>query len=173
MAGITSAVIGAATAVYGARQAKKQQQAQNELSREAIEAADPFRQYRPQYAAKLNELMDNPDSVVGTPEYKARMTAAERQVAAQGYTGSGNAILEASNAGGAAFQQAYERLALLSGAGATPGGGYSAALAANQASSDNYLSAVAGVGNNLTYLADRIFNRPASTNSNNNIYKSG
>lgn len=161
MAAITSAVVGLGTAVYGASQAKKQQKKQEKLARESIEAADPFRKYRPKYAEDLSKLMDDPSSIENTPEYKARMQAAERQVAAQGYAGSGNAILEAANAGGAAFEQAYRRLAELSGASATPGGGYSSALAANQASGDNYLSSIVGVGNNLGYLAGKMFNRSA------------
>jgi hypothetical protein len=168
MAAITAAVIGAAGAIYAAKKSSDAQKDQAKLGREAIDAADPFRQYRPQYAAQLNDLMKNPSSIEKTPEYKARIAAAQKQMAAQGYTGSGNAIIEAANGAGQAFEQAFQNLSMLSGAGVAPGGGYASAMQANQNASDNYLSSVAGVTNNFSNLALTIgnrFNQPAATNT--------
>jgi hypothetical protein len=165
MAAITTAAIGVASTVYSSKQASKQAKAQAKQGQEAIDAADPFREYRPAYAEKLDALMKDPSSIKDTPEYKSRVEAAQRQLAAQGYTGSGNAILEVANAGGAAFQQAFQNLSQLSGAGVTPGGGYQSSLSANQAANDNKLSATAGLANNLGNLGTQIgarFNKPAT-----------
>lgn len=167
MAAITAAAIGAGTAIYAAKQSSKQAKEANKLAQQGIAAADPFAQYRPQYAQKLDSLMANPDSIKDTPEYKSRLEAAARQLAAQGYTGSGNAILEAANAGGAAFQQAFQNLSMLSGAGVAPGGGYDNALNAMQNGNDQKMSAYAGVANNIGNLAVTVgsrFNQAATGN---------
>lgn len=163
MAAITAAAVGAAGAIYASKKASKDAKENRELAREGIEASDPFREYRPEYAKRLDTLMSDPSAIEDTPEYKARLQAAARQLAAQGYTGSGNAILEAANAGGAAYQQAFQNLAMLSGAATQPGGGYGQALAANQAGSEQRLSSIAGVTNNLSNLALEMggFNRAA------------
>jgi hypothetical protein len=165
MAVVTAAAITTAGAVYASKQAGKQAKEQNKLAREGIDAADPYREYREGAAQKLNALMENPDSIKDSPEYKARVQAAERLMASQGYTGSGNALVEVANAGGTAYQQAFSNLAMLSGAGQAPGGGYGAALSANQASNDSKLSGYAGIINNVGNLASTIgsrFNQPAS-----------
>lgn len=83
-------------------------------------AYDPYAQYRPAAATKLNDLMNNPSSVQQLPEYQAQLQAASRTSAAQGYTGSGNALVAAANAGGQAYQQAFNNLAMLAGAGQSP-----------------------------------------------------
>lgn len=153
MAAVTAAAIGAAGAIYSSSKASKDAKKNRELAREGIEAADPFRQYRPEYATRLNELMSDPSSIENTPEYKSRLEAASRQLAAQGYTGSGNAILEAANAGGAAFQQAFANLSMLSGAANTPGGGYANALESQQMGQAQQMSSLAGITNNLSNLA--------------------
>lgn len=90
-------------------------------------AYDPYAQYRPAAASKLNDLMNNPDSIQDLPEYKADMQAASRTSAAQGYTGSGNALVAAANAGGQAYQQAFNNLSMLAGAGQSPAAAQSAA----------------------------------------------
>lgn len=153
MAVITAAVIGAAGAVYAANKSSKAAKEANAVAREGIEAADPFRQYRPQYATKLNELMSDPSQIQNTPEYKARIQSVQRQLAAQGYTGSGNALVEAAEASGAVYQQAFTNLAMLSGATTTPGGGYNNAAQTMQNGSAQNLSATSGVVNNLSNLA--------------------
>lgn len=163
MAAVTAAAIGAAGAIYTANKASKDAKANRALAREGIEAADPFKQYRPQYAEKLNTLMSDPSSIQNTPEYKARIQSVQRQLAAQGYTGSGNALVEAAEAGGGAYQQAFNNLAMLSGASTQPGGGYGQALDANSQGSAQQLSSIAGVTNNLANVAMTVgkFNRAA------------
>lgn len=81
---------------------------------------DPYGPYRGAAAQKLNQLMSNPDYLTQLPEYQAYQQAAARTIAAQGYTGSGNAVVAAANAGGAAYQQAFNNLATLAGAGQSP-----------------------------------------------------
>src|SRR5690606_21608400 len=98
----------------------------------------------------------DPSSIVDTAEYRARMQAASRAVAAQGYSGSGNALVAAAEAGASVYQQAFDNLARLSGADVgvqSRAGVASASIGANQNSSDNYLSSIAGVGNNISNLA--------------------
>lgn len=153
MGAITAAVIAAGGAVYAANKSAKASKEANAVAREGIEAADPFKQYRPQYATKLNELMSDPSQIQNTPEYKARIQSVQRQLAAQGYTGSGNALVEAAEASGAVYQQAFSNLAMLSGAATTPGGGYGNAVSAMQNGSAQNLSATSGVVNNLANLA--------------------
>lgn len=88
---------------------------------------DPYAQYRGVAATKLNSLMNDPSTLTQLPEYQAQEQAAARTMAAQGYTGSGNALVAAANAGGQAYQQAFNNLALLSGAGQSPAAAQSAA----------------------------------------------
>ncbi|HEY9662416.1 MAG TPA: hypothetical protein V6C65_28505 [Allocoleopsis sp.] len=94
---------------------------------------DPYAPYRGAAATKLNALMADPNSITSLPEYQAQMQAASRAMAAQGYTGSGNALVAAANAGGQAYQQAFNNLAMLSGAGQSPAYGASAAEQGNLA----------------------------------------
>lgn len=94
---------------------------------------DPYAPYRGAAAQKLNALMANPSTLTSLPEYQAQMQAASRAMAAQGYTGSGNALVAAANAGGQAYQQAFNNLAMLSGAGQSPAYGASAAEQGNLA----------------------------------------
>lgn len=164
MAAITAAVIGVAGAVYASNKSAKAAKEANQVAREGIEAADPFRASRPQYATKLNELMSDPSSIQNTPEYKARMQSVQRQLAAQGYTGSGNALVEASEAAGTVYQQAFSNLAMLSGANATPGGGYANALNTMQNGSTQNLSSLGNITDNLSNLALQVgqrWNQPA------------
>lgn len=153
MAAITAAVIGVAGSIYASKQAKKQGDKDRALAREGIEAADPYKAYRGDAANRLNTLMADPSSIQDSAEYKARIQSTQRQLAAQGYTGSGNALVEAAEAGGGAYQQAFNNLAMLSGANATPGGGYATALQSSQNNSAQQLSATSGVTNNLANLA--------------------
>lgn len=94
---------------------------------------DPYAPYRGAAAQKLNSLMSDPSALTSLPEYQAQMQAASRAMAAQGYTGSGNALVAAANAGGQAYQQAFNNLAMLSGAGQSPAYGASAAEQGNLA----------------------------------------
>jgi hypothetical protein len=94
---------------------------------------DPYSAYRGQAASQLNNLMLNPMTYLDqTPEYQSMLTAAQRQAASQGYNGSGNALVAAANAGGQAYQQAFNNLATLSGAAQSPAqAGYLAASQGN------------------------------------------
>lgn len=156
MGAITSAVIGAGTAIYGASQAKKQQKNAQKAQSQQMEALDPYAKYRPGAAERLDALSKDPSAIQDSAPYKARMQAAERTIASQGYTGSGNALVAAAEAGAAAYQQEFDNLAMLSGA--SQGQGARASAYGTGASSianagDSYLSGVAGVGNNLANLA--------------------
>jgi hypothetical protein len=88
---------------------------------------DPYASYRPAAAQKLQTLMNNPGSAANTSYGQAMSQAASREMAAQGYTGSGNAIVAAANAGGTAYQQEFNNLVTLSGAGQSPASAQSAA----------------------------------------------
>lgn len=156
MAAVTAAVIGAGTAMYASSQAKKQQKDAQKFATEQMGALDPFAEYRPEAAARLNALSKDPSSIKDSATYKARLQAAERTMAAQGYTGSGNALVAAADAGASAYQQEFDNLAMMSGAGQGQGArasAYDTASGANSNANDNYLSSVAGIGNNLTNLA--------------------
>lgn len=168
MGAVTAAVIGAGTAIYGASQAKKQQKAAAKQQQQQMEALDPFAKYRPQYADKLTQLTNDPSSIEGTAAYKARLRAAERTMAAQGYTGSGNANWAAADAASAAYQQEFDNLAMLSGA--TQGqsarsSAYSTGADAQSNANDSYLSGIAGIGNNLSNLATIWGNRANNVNT--------
>lgn len=88
---------------------------------------DPYAPYRGQAAQKLNTLMQNPGDASNTSYGQAMQQAAARTMAAQGYTGSGNALVAAANAGGTAYQQEFNNLVTLSGAGQSPASAQSAA----------------------------------------------
>ena len=153
------AAAGLALSVGTAYMNKKQQDKQMKMAQKGIEASDPFAKYRPEYGEKLQALMNDPSSIVDTPEYKARQQAAARAMSAQGYTGSGNAILEAAEAGGKSFQQAYENLSNLAGVGATPGAGYGNAISAQQNANASMNNSYADIASNLGQLAEGFGNR--------------
>lgn len=156
MGAITAAVIGAGTAIYSAKQSKKQQKAAQKSAEQMLEKSDPFSQYRPQYAEQLAKLTSDPTYLQNTGTYKARLQAAERVMAAQGYTGSGNALVAAADAGADAYQQEFNNLAMLAGAGVglqNQTSAYGVGQGAIGNANDNYLSGLAGVGNNLANLA--------------------
>jgi hypothetical protein len=166
MAAITAAAIGAGTAIYTTTQAKKQQKDAQNFAKDQMGAADPYAPYRADAAKRLDELMKDPSKISSTATYKARLQAAERTMASQGYTGSGNAAIAAADAGAAAYQQEFDNLAMLSGAGTgtqTAASVAGSAMNANSNANDNVLSGYAGVGNNLTNLAGLIWNRPGAT----------
>lgn len=140
------AVGAAAVSVVGGYLTSKQKaKADAKTASQYAATADPYAPYRADAAKRLNDLMANPNSITDSPEYKARMTAAGRTMAAQGYTGSGNALAAAAQAGGDVYQQAFNNLALTSGAGqnpATAAGGsadLSQAAAQSQQSNNNQL----------------------------------
>jgi hypothetical protein len=93
--------------------------------------ADPFGQYRPQYAAQLQNLMNNPNSVTTTPGYQFNLAQGlqglQAQQAAQGRLVSGGALIQGQQFGQNLAQQTYQQqlqtLAGLSGATQSPATG--------------------------------------------------
>lgn len=165
MAAITTAAIGAGTAIYSASAAKKQQKKASNDASAAMEAADPYAPYRDDAAKKLNALIADPSKISETATYKARQKAAERLMASQGYSGSGNAIMAATDAAAQSYQQEFQNLAALSGATDGLGnaaGVYGSSTGATSNANDNTLSSYAGVANNLTNLANTVFNKPVT-----------
>lgn len=165
MAAITTAAIGAGTALYGAYQSNKQGKEAKKAAQKAQDAADPYAAYRDDAAQKLNALIADPSRITDTATYKARQKAMERTMAAQGYSGSGNAILGSADAAAAAYQQEFDNLAMLSGAGTgtqTAAGVYGSSTGAISNANDNKLSAWSGVANNLVNLGQTVFNRPTT-----------
>lgn len=83
---------------------------------------DPYAPYRGGAASQLNNMMTNYNPA-NNPVYESMLQAAGRQSASQGYNGSGNALVAAANAGGQAYQQQFNNLAMLSGASFNPAQG--------------------------------------------------
>ena len=162
MAAVTAAVVGAGTAIYSANQAKKQQKDAQNFAREQMEGLDPFAEHRPHYADRLKKLVDDPSSIQDTATWRARLQAAERAMASQGYTGSGNALVAAADAGASAYQQEFENLGMLSGAlqgQSARASAYGTAANANEAAAANRLGAIQGVGNSIVGLSGLFGNR--------------
>lgn len=167
MGAVTAAVIGAGTALYSANRAKSQQKKAQDFAKEQMEGLDPFAEYRPEFAKQLTELAKDPSKIKDSSVYKARLMAAERTMASQGYTGSGNALVAAADAGASAYQQEFENLAALAGVGnaGARASAYGTAAGAQGNANDNYLSAIGGVGNNLTNLASMFGSSGSGTTS--------
>ncbi len=167
MGAITAAVIGVAGAVYSSNKAAKSQKDAIKASNKASAKADPYAQYRPEAAKKLDALQKDPSSVVGSAVWLARQEAAARALASQGYTGSGNAAVAAADAGASAYQQEFDNLARLAGADVglqSAAGVSSTGLQTQQDSRNSYLSSIGGIVNNVGNLATTIggrFNTPA------------
>lgn len=162
MAAITAAVVGVAGSVYASKKAASSQKQASKDAAKAAEKADPYREYRPDAAKRLDALSKDPSSVVGSAVWKARQEAAARALASQGYTGSGNALVAAADAGASAYQQEFDNLARLSGADVGVGaaaGVSSTGLNTVQDSRNSSLSAIGGMVNNVGNLATTIGSR--------------
>lgn len=131
---------------------------------------DPYAPYRGAAAQKLNALMANPSTLTSLPEYQAQMQAASRAMAAQGYTGSGNALVAAANAGGQAYQQAFNNLAMLSGAGQSPAYGASAAEQGNLAGQQMQNQMWGQIGNVVGQGITGLYNSSQSGNDSSSGY---
>lgn len=176
MGAVTAAVIGAGASLYASNRASKQQDKAQDFAREQMENLDPFAEHRPYYAERLNELAKDPSKIKDTATYKARLMGAERTMAAQGYTGSGNALVAAAEAGAAAYQQEFDNLSMLSGAGSgqsARAGAYGTAAGAMGNANDNYLSSLGGVANNLTNLASLFGNRSTGGTGSTTAFGAG
>lgn len=146
-----AAVAGAAVSVVGGYFANKKRSKSNQA---AAKQADPYGPYRAGAAARLDKLSTDAGSIVDTGAYKARLQAAQRVMASQGYTGSGNALAAAATAGGDVYQQAFNNLATLSGVGAGPG---QAAQISSQNANTNYNNQ-GQLANNLMYYGNQAYN---------------
>lgn len=146
-----SQLIGGLGQLYGATQLAK---AAGQMP--TAQQADPFSAYRPQYAAQLQNLMQNPNTVTSTPGYQFNLAqglqAQQAQQAAQGRLVSGGALLQSQQFGqqlaGQTYQQQLATLAGLSGANQTPAQGASAASSAIYGQTAGQLGALqlAGAG---------------------------
>jgi hypothetical protein len=165
-------VAGAAITVVGGYMTSKQQAKSNKSVSQAAAAQDPYGPYRAGSAQKLNDLMSNPSQISDTPEYKSRQMAASRLMAAQGYTGSGNALAAAAEAGGNSYQQAFNNLAMLSGASGPAGAGAmqgAAITSGNNQYANNQYGQIAnglvgaGIGAYNNYQNNKAWNTPINS----------
>jgi hypothetical protein len=93
--------------------------------------ADPYSAYRPQNAAQLQNLLQNPQTITSTPGYQFNLgqglQAMQAQQAAQGRLVSGGGLLQAQQFGQqfatSQLGQQQQLLAQLSGATQSPAGG--------------------------------------------------
>src|SRR6478752_1816632 len=120
--------IGAAISLAGSLFGLGSSKGDKKDAEKQVEKSDPFGKYRDKYAQDINSLMDDPSKIKDTGLYEAKQQAASRLLAAQGYTGSGNAVVAAAEAGGETYQQNLDNLIRLAGVDAQPGGS-NAALA--------------------------------------------
>jgi hypothetical protein len=124
----------------------------------AAAAADPFAQYRPQYANALAELQRNPSYVQNLPGYKFSLDqgqqALTRNMASKGYLGSGNMLAELQKQGqGFASQQfntERDFLAKASGAYLDPSRAAQMGLNASTAQLGEYNKGLGTLGSALT-----------------------
>lgn len=166
------AVGAAAVTVVGGYIANKQKaKADAKTAAQYQATADPYAPYRADAAGKLNALMSNPNSITTTPEYKSRLDAAARTMAAQGYTGSGNALAAAAQAGGDVYQQAFNNLALTSGAGQNPATAAGGSADLSTAASQNRLDQNGQLLNTGVYWGQKAYN--AWNQSPSNIPSTG
>jgi len=76
--------------------------------------------YRAQYAAQLQQLMNNPSSIQNLPGYQAGIEAINRDAAAKGLFGSGNMASALGMYGDQLYQQQLQNLMQLSGSNINP-----------------------------------------------------
>lgn len=123
---LTSAVVGSVLAPHSQDPGQAQR------------AIDPFAPYRANYAQQLNMLLGDPTRVQALPGFQAELglgkQTVERTLAARGQVGSGAEQIALQNLGmaqqGKYFNEEFNRLATLSGAGQSPAAG---GMAFNQA----------------------------------------
>lgn len=137
--------------ILGLGEARKMRQA----AERAAELQDPFRGERGRYQAELRQLYDDPSRVERLPGYKAGLNAVERKMASQGYLGSGNMMLALHDYGGKAFDAEAQRLAVLAGGTAAPGGG-TQLIEGRRAASDLASRSLASMGYGVRGL-ERLF----------------
>ena len=149
-------------------------QAGNQMKQYANQA-DPFAPYRPQYAAQLQNLMNDPNSVTQTPGYQFNLAQGlaglQAQQAAQGRLVSGGALIQGQqfgqNLASQTYNQQLDTLARLSGAYQAPATGATAQgnlMASNLGSTYGGWQSIAGglgqVSNPLATLYSN-YNNPS------------
>lgn len=159
--GWIAAALGLVGSIFGAKKAKKQAKQDKEMMERQIAAMDPYGPYRAAAAERLNSLTE--DNVTQTQQFKTRQDAVARQMAAQGFTGSGNALIAASQAGGESYQQEFDNLARMAGIDKQPGAGYDAQTSA--ASGQAYLNQTSSAFNGVTYAAGKLWDAWSNRNS--------
>jgi hypothetical protein len=137
--------------------------------------ADPFAGYRPQFAAQLQNLMNDPNSVTQTPGYQFNLAQGlqglQAQQAAQGRLVSGGALIQGQQFGQQLASQTYNQqldtLSRLSGATQGPAAGATAQsnlMASNLGSTYGGWQSIAGglgqVSNPLATLYSN-YNNPS------------
>lgn len=103
---------------------------------------------RSQWLTQLQQLTANPGMITSMPGYEAGMQAVTRNMAAQGYLGSGNMMAAMAKYGGDFYSQEVQRLAGLAGAqfAPQPQQDYSAAINAYMGGMGLTSSALAALG---------------------------
>ncbi len=86
----------------------------------AAKNADPFAEQRRKYSDAMGRLAADPNSIYTMPGYRAGEQAVKRAMAAQGYTGSGNALAALQKYGGDFYNQTMNLYGGLAGANVNP-----------------------------------------------------
>lgn len=121
-------LIPALTTAYNSYQQSQQAKQMAQIAQQS----NAFGPYRAQYAAQLNQLMQNPSQIQNTPGYQAAIQAVERQMGAGGQLGGGMEAAALGQIGGQLFQQQFNNLSSLSGANINPAVASNALLQAQQ-----------------------------------------
>lgn len=164
-----AAWVSAGVGLVGLYESSQNASSSQQAAQQAQQAADPYAKYRGQAADQLNAFINNPnsyDAVANSSVGQAYQQAAARTMASQGYTGSGNALVAAANAGGQAYQQEFNNLAMLAGANYSPAS--AAQIGANNAynaynQNNNTLSNLGGVANQFVTAYQQTNSNPNYT----------
>lgn len=99
-------------ALYDLYRSSQQRKELESVQKKATQIADPYAQYRPQAAKRLNALVSNPGSITESPSYQFRfdegVDALNRGLAASGLRGSGNRMRALMELGQGMASQEYE-----------------------------------------------------------------
>lgn len=131
--------------IYGLMQSERQRR----LARQMMDRSDPFGQYRPEFGAMLSNLYSNPSKIFEMPGYKAGEQAVMRNMASQGYLGSGNMMHAMMKYGGDFFNQEATRLGTFAGAGFNPASGAQMLMGGESGANDLASRSLASIGYGL------------------------
>ena len=141
--------ISGVTSLIGAHKQMQTSEDLLNMSKSAFAQENPFGPYRAEYAQQLSTLMADPSSFLKNPEFQAALQQGEsgvvKQMAAQGFTGSGNeatALMDyGTSQSWSAMQEQIQTLAGLAGANIQPNFGASlGGVAASAGIQDNALA---------------------------------